>query len=42
MRRIHNIFFKMHPTEFDQEALKVIKKRYKFMSTIFDDPEGKR
>ena len=42
MRRIHNIFFKMNPTDFDQEAFKVIKKRTKFMSTKFEDPEGKR
>ena len=42
MRRIHNIFFKMNPTDFDQEAFKVIKKRTKFMSTKVEDPEGKR
>ena len=39
MRRLHNIFVKMNPTEFDTEALKVIKKRYKAMSTPVIDPE---
>ena len=42
MRRIHNIFFGMKPTEFDNAALKVIKRRHKIMCTKVEDPDGKR
>ena len=44
MRRIHsNFFVKMTPSEFDNQALKVIQKRRSMMSELVEDPEtGKR